>query len=89
MSPISSEDKLKPFDGLQKKETYLETPRAKSTSKAFKMTLSSPYDSKRRSYRKIRKDSARFVPFRKCQDQLENRIVSLINKIVQNKHNDK
>lgn len=43
--------------------------------------INSPYSEIRKSYRKIHKKEIRSIPYRKCHDAFEGRIVTIINKI--------
>jgi len=49
-------------------------------------TLASPYSEIRKSYRKIHKREIISIPYRKCHDAFEGRIVSIINKIESGKN---
>lgn len=46
----------------------------------------SPYSEVRKSYRKVSKREILSVPYRKCHDAMEGRIVTLINKIANGKN---
>lgn len=43
--------------------------------------FASPYNEVRKSYRKIHKKEIVSIPYRKCHDAFEGRIVAIINKI--------
>ena len=46
----------------------------------------SPYSEFRKSYRKIHKREIISIPYRKCHDAFEGRIVTIINKIENGKN---
>ena len=43
--------------------------------------FSSPYTEFRKSYRKLHKREIISIPYRKCHDALEGRIVAILNKL--------
>lgn len=48
--------------------------------------MDSPYNGIRKSYRKIHKREIISIPYRKCHDAFEGRIVTIINKIESGKN---